>query len=112
MPVLEWIGKDKVVNHHMEVPYRVLEQQDFCNDGMSEDSILPYGQEDLRRAHYEVHAEQKERQQQGAPGTSARLFRVNVYWHDKYGLIFTHNFAILLFKGGALECQRFDQSLI
>ena len=27
MPILEWIGKDKVVNHHQEVPYRVLERQ-------------------------------------------------------------------------------------
>ena len=27
MPTLEWIGKDKVVNHHLEVPYRVLEHQ-------------------------------------------------------------------------------------
>ena len=27
MPTLEWIGKDKVVNHHLEVPYRVLEHK-------------------------------------------------------------------------------------
>lgn len=27
MPTLDWIGKEKVVNHHMEVPYRVLEPQ-------------------------------------------------------------------------------------
>ena len=27
MPTLEWIGKDKVVNHHQEVPSRVLERQ-------------------------------------------------------------------------------------
>lgn len=27
MPTLEWIGKDKVVNHHQEVPYRALERQ-------------------------------------------------------------------------------------
>lgn len=27
MPTLEWIGKDKVVNHHQEVPYRVLKRQ-------------------------------------------------------------------------------------
>lgn len=27
MPTLEWIGKDKVVNHHQKVPYRVLERQ-------------------------------------------------------------------------------------
>lgn len=25
MPTLHWIGKDKVINHHMDVPYRVLE---------------------------------------------------------------------------------------
>lgn len=27
MPTLEWIGKDKVINHHQEVPFRVLEKQ-------------------------------------------------------------------------------------
>ena len=27
MPTLEWIGKDKVVNHHQDVPFRVLEHQ-------------------------------------------------------------------------------------
>ena len=27
MPTLEWIGKDKVINHHLDVPYRVLERQ-------------------------------------------------------------------------------------
>ena len=27
MPTLDWIGKNKVINHHMEVPYRVLEEQ-------------------------------------------------------------------------------------
>ena len=27
MPTLEWIGKDKVINHHQEVPFRVLERQ-------------------------------------------------------------------------------------
>ena len=26
MPTLEWIGKEKVVNHHLDVPYRVLER--------------------------------------------------------------------------------------
>lgn len=26
MPVLEWMGKDKVVTHHRDVPYRVLER--------------------------------------------------------------------------------------
>ena len=27
MPTLDWIGKDKVVNHHQDVPYRVLEHK-------------------------------------------------------------------------------------
>ena len=27
MPTLEWIGKDKVINHHQQVPFRVLERQ-------------------------------------------------------------------------------------
>ena len=27
MPTLEWIGKEKVINHHQEVPFRVLERQ-------------------------------------------------------------------------------------
>ena len=27
MPVLDWIGKEKVINNHMEVPYRVLDEK-------------------------------------------------------------------------------------
>lgn len=27
MPTLHWIGKEKVVNHHQDVPYRILEHQ-------------------------------------------------------------------------------------
>lgn len=40
MPTLDWIGKDKVINHHLEVPYRVLERQySFGADGQqSEDN--------------------------------------------------------------------------
>lgn len=25
MPTLHWIGKDKVINHHMDIPVKVLE---------------------------------------------------------------------------------------
>jgi adenine-specific DNA-methyltransferase len=33
MPTLNWIGKDKIINHHQEVPFRVLEKQyDFGTD--------------------------------------------------------------------------------
>jgi adenine-specific DNA-methyltransferase len=27
MPTLNWLGKDKVINHHIDVPYRVLERK-------------------------------------------------------------------------------------
>ena len=27
MPTLEWIGKSKVVNHHLEVPYHLLKRK-------------------------------------------------------------------------------------
>ena len=32
MPTLNWIGKDKVINHHQDVSYKVLElQYTYCN---------------------------------------------------------------------------------
>ena len=27
MPTLSWIGKEKVLNHHNEVPYRILKER-------------------------------------------------------------------------------------
>ena len=27
MPELNWVGKDKVITHHLDVPYRVLDRQ-------------------------------------------------------------------------------------
>lgn len=34
MPTLDWIGKDKVVTHHQDVPYRVLERRySYDQDG-------------------------------------------------------------------------------
>ncbi|MCF7988080.1 MAG: site-specific DNA-methyltransferase, partial [Methylovulum sp.] len=27
MPTLTWVGKDKVVNHHLDVPFRVLQRE-------------------------------------------------------------------------------------
>jgi len=30
MPTLDWIGKDKVINHHLDVPFRVLDKQYSC----------------------------------------------------------------------------------
>lgn len=40
MPTLEWIGKDKVVNHHQEVPFRVLEEKYTYNAEKSENMII------------------------------------------------------------------------
>lgn len=34
MPTLNWIGKDKVVNHHQEVPYKVLEHKFGVREGI------------------------------------------------------------------------------
>lgn len=33
MPTLNWIGKDKVVNHHQDVPFKILEKQYTFKDG-------------------------------------------------------------------------------
>ena len=39
MPTLHWIGKDKVINHHTEVPFRVLEHKyGFRGDNPSDTS--------------------------------------------------------------------------
>ncbi len=46
MPTLHWIGKDKIVNHHQEVPFRILERQYTFKDrkqeaaGRSENKII------------------------------------------------------------------------
>lgn len=39
MPVLDWIGKEKVINHHMEVPYRVLDEK-YSYGADSENMII------------------------------------------------------------------------
>ena len=39
MPTLEWIGKDKVINHHQEVPYRLFDRK------------YTYGVQDLSLIH-------------------------------------------------------------
>ena len=47
MPTLEWIGKEKVINHHQEVPFRVLDRQysfdengQYTEDNGSENMII------------------------------------------------------------------------
>ena len=41
MPTLNWIGKDKVVNHHLDVPFRTLEKQyTFVPNGGDDDGNM------------------------------------------------------------------------
>ncbi len=40
MPSLNWIGKDKVLNHHNEVPYRMLDQKYTYGDGNTENMVI------------------------------------------------------------------------
>ena len=40
MPTLNWIGKEAVVNHHQQVPYRTLERQYIFNADKSENKII------------------------------------------------------------------------
>ena len=40
MPTLNWIGKDKIINHHQEVPYKVLNHEyGFSENGKTNDAI-------------------------------------------------------------------------
>jgi adenine-specific DNA-methyltransferase len=43
MPTLHWIGKDKVINHHMEVPFRVLEHSYGFDNGIQSESETKSG---------------------------------------------------------------------
>lgn len=40
MPILNWIGKDKVINHHLDVPYRILDKKYTHNATSSENKII------------------------------------------------------------------------
>lgn len=40
MPTLDWIGKSKVINHHQEVPYRVLERRYSYGDADNGNMII------------------------------------------------------------------------
>jgi len=37
MPTLHWIGKNKVINHHMDVPYKILEHSYSFQNGIQEE---------------------------------------------------------------------------
>ena len=43
MPCLTWIGKEAVVTHHNEVPYRLLQQHDDLSVGGQSENLLIEG---------------------------------------------------------------------
>jgi adenine-specific DNA-methyltransferase len=43
MPTLEWIGKDKVINHHQDVPYKVLKHKYGFENGKQSENITNTG---------------------------------------------------------------------
>lgn len=44
MPTLSWIGKDKVVNHHLDVPFRTLDRQyTFAPSGQDDGNMIIHG---------------------------------------------------------------------
>ena len=43
MPTLHWIGKDKVINHHMDVPFKVLEHSYGFDNGTQTDTETQSG---------------------------------------------------------------------
>jgi adenine-specific DNA-methyltransferase len=43
MPTLHWIGKDKVINHHMDVPFKVLEHSYGFDNGTQTDQETKSG---------------------------------------------------------------------
>ena len=50
MPTLDWIGKNAVVGHHKEVPYRLIKcDKDFSAGEAGEGNLLVEG-DNLRRA--------------------------------------------------------------
>ncbi len=44
MPTLNWIGKDKVINHHLDVPVRTLKKEyTFSPDGSNDGNMIVHG---------------------------------------------------------------------
>ena len=57
MPSLSWIGKEAVLNHHLDVPYRVLEKKyTFCSD----DSLLCHSERSEESQNKIIHGDNLE----------------------------------------------------
>lgn len=53
MPTLNWIGKDAVVNHHKEVPFRLLKPVEKLSVGSPRLSGAPFGDDKGRGGEVE-----------------------------------------------------------
>ncbi len=40
MPYIDWLGKDDVVHHHKEIPYKTIDCQEVVGDEDSENLII------------------------------------------------------------------------
>ena len=43
MPELTWVGKEKVVNHHHDVPFRILEKQYTAGESEASGNRIVHG---------------------------------------------------------------------
>ena len=43
MPTLEWIGKDKVISHHLDVPFFLLDKRYTFTAGQEDEPALESG---------------------------------------------------------------------
>lgn len=43
MPTLHWIGKEKIINHHLDVPFKILERQYNYNSEQNSDNKIIHG---------------------------------------------------------------------
>ena len=54
MPTLNWIGKEKVVSHHQEVPYRILKHKYGFNEKGKTNSELSSGNKIIKGDNLEA----------------------------------------------------------
>ncbi len=54
MPILQWIGKEKVVSHHHDVPFRLLEHKYSFENGKSSDQEINSGNKIIKGDNLEA----------------------------------------------------------
>lgn len=59
MPTLQWIGKDKVINHHLDVPFRVLEHSYGFDNGSQIDTEIKSGNKIIHGDNLEALKDRK-----------------------------------------------------